>query len=153
MNPLLNPLPPVMPDPNTVVTYIERQAAHDRLLLKKFTTVELESLRGLYDTASRFWDTGGGGVAVRVLLGLYNGPRFPFDLTDLRRLDDQNLTWAINVIEMDASRCRAEVHVVLAALLADRTVQHRMECWAYDLGVPGHASEGEIEELHRRLAA
>ena len=42
---------------------------------------------------------------------------------------------------------------LMSSLLADRAVQHRMECWAYDLGVPGHASEGEIEELHRRLAA
>ncbi len=128
-------------------------AAEQRQLLAQFSPKELRALGGLFKTADRHLGTGGGSVVARVLLGLYNGPRFPLDLTELRRLDTDSLANALTVINMDSSRCRAEIHVVLAALLDDATVQSRMEFWAYDLGLPGHATEGEIEELRRRLAA
>jgi len=51
--------------------------------LSQFSEEELAALEGLYTTGKRLWDTGGGGTRVRVLLGCYNGTRFPFDLTDL----------------------------------------------------------------------
>nr|WP_296019041.1 hypothetical protein [uncultured Acidovorax sp.] len=131
--------------------YAARRAAENRRLLAQFDAEELDAVRGLFDVACRLWDTGGGGTVARLLLGIYNGNRFPFDLTDLRRLDNTNLAMALTVLRMDA-RCRAEVHVILSALLDDMTVQSRMECWAFDMGLKGRAKKAEIEELRGRLA-
>lgn len=120
--------------------------------LSGFSKEELDALEGLYTTGKRMWDTGGGGACVRVLLGCYNGERFPFDLTYLRRLDDGNLRKVLTVLRMDA-RCRAEVHVILEWLLADVTVQAQFERWAYDLGLKGRAKKAQVEDLWRRAAA
>jgi len=49
-------------------------------------------------------------VVGRFLLGLYNGDRFPFDLTDLRRLDDPIFEDCMHVLRMDARACEREVH-------------------------------------------
>jgi len=44
------------------------------------------------------------------LLGLYNGPRFPFDLTNLRAIDGSLQDDCLAVLEMDAKACLQEVH-------------------------------------------
>ncbi|WP_051439429.1 DUF7673 family protein [Bordetella petrii] len=54
-------------------------------------------------------DTGQAGVVARFLLNLYNGDRFPFDNTDLRRLDHELCEDCIAVLRMD-SRPVQEVH-------------------------------------------
>ena len=47
----------------------------------------------------------------RFLLGLCNGRRFPFDLTDLRGLDDELFEDCMAVLRMDARVKRQEVHL------------------------------------------
>lgn len=47
----------------------------------------------------------------RFLLGLYNGTRFPFDLTDLRAIDDALFEDCMVVLRMDARLTRREVHL------------------------------------------
>lgn len=44
------------------------------------------------------------------LLGLYNGTRFPFDLTDLRAIDNDLFEDCITVLRMDARVTRQELH-------------------------------------------
>lgn len=119
--------------------------------LSQFSEEELAALKDLYTTAERMWDTGGGGTLARLLLGCYNGTRFPFDLTDLRRLDDENLHNALTVLRMDA-RCQAEVHVTLRYLLSDCMVQARFERWAYDMGLRGRAKKEAVQEMWLRAA-
>lgn len=87
-------------------------------------------------------DCSGERVAAKLLLGLYNGTRFPFDLTDLRLLDEQLLRAALLVIEMDSSPA-AEVHVLLG-----RIYQHprgdfgnEFEWRAYELGLKGRTKK------------
>ena len=46
-------------------------------------------------------DTGQSSVVARFLLGLYNGRRFPFDMTELRRLDRTLIVDCLIVLEMD----------------------------------------------------
>lgn len=120
--------------------------------LSQFSEEELAALEGLYTTGKRLWDTGGGGACVRVLLGCYNGTRFPLDLTELRRLDGRNLNNVLTVLRMDA-RCRSEVHVTLRYLLSDCMVQAQFERWAFDLGLKGRAKKAEVEDLWLRAAA
>lgn len=54
-------------------------------------------------------DTGQSRVIARFLLGLYNGYRFPFDLTDLRAIDRALFDDCISVLCMDFSPLQ-EVH-------------------------------------------
>jgi hypothetical protein len=54
-------------------------------------------------------DTGQSGVVARFLLGLYNGPDFKFDLTDLRYLDSNLVEDCLALLRMD-SNPEKEVH-------------------------------------------
>lgn len=53
--------------------------------------------------------TGQSERVARILLGLYNGPRFPLDLTNLRSLDYPVMEDVIAVLRMDANALQ-EVH-------------------------------------------
>lgn len=58
-------------------------------------------------------DEGDSGQSVRIarfLLGLYNGPAFPFDLTDLRAIDRSLNNDCFAVLAMDSKVCEMEVH-------------------------------------------
>lgn len=112
-------------------------------LLSNYTETQTSALELLFEAAVRIWDTGGGSTCVKVLLGLYNGQRFPFDLTDLRRMDDRLLNAALHVIHMDAYRTPAEIHVVLAELYGvDRQdISSIFENWGWDLGLKGRCKK------------
>lgn len=57
------------------------------------------ALRRLLPIARR--DSGQSGVVAKFLLGLYNGTRFPFDMTELRRLDLDLFEDCLAVLRMD----------------------------------------------------
>lgn len=67
------------------------------------------ALARLFKLASQS-DTGQAGVLAAFLLGLYNGRRFRFDLTDLRRLDWRLHDDCMAVLRMDGSPAQ-EVHM------------------------------------------
>ena len=66
------------------------------------------ALQRLYGLAQG--DTGQARVIAQFLAGLYNGTRFPFDLTDLRTLDDALFEDCMALLRMDARHCVQEVH-------------------------------------------
>lgn len=66
------------------------------------------ALRRLLPIAQR--DTGQSSVIARFLLNLYNGNRFPFDMTDLRRLDYEVFDDCMAVLKMDYQP-QKEVHL------------------------------------------
>lgn len=86
-------------------------------------------------------------AAAKLLLGLYNGNRFPFDLTALRVFDDGNLRRALLVLEMDA-RPRCEVQVLLAEALGEpeEVTQTRFELRAFDLHLKGATKKAWLPE-------
>lgn len=65
------------------------------------------ALRRLLPIAQR--DTGQSGVIAKFLLGLYNGDRFTFDLTEFRRLDRELFEDCLTVLRMDFAPLQ-EVH-------------------------------------------
>jgi hypothetical protein len=67
----------------------------------------LDSLAYLFGVAES--DTGQSARVAQFLAGLYNGPRYPFDLTDLRALDDDLFEHCMAVLRMD-HRPDVEVH-------------------------------------------
>lgn len=123
-----------------------------RSLLGNYTQPQLDALLQLFSVAKRHIGCSGGNTAARVLLGLYNGTRFPFDLTDLRLLDERNLNAALVAIEMDARRTYAEVHDVLNDLLGVRWVGSQFELWAYDLRLPKRCKKEALPHLQAHIA-
>lgn len=74
----------------------------------------------------------------RFLAGLYNGPRFPFDLTDLRPIDDELFEHAMAVLRMDHAP-EQEVHQYFVdggALWEERIIKE----WSLDRQAAEHAA-------------
>ncbi len=104
----------------------------------------------------RFWtmaqqNHGGARVAVKLLLGLYNGPRFPFDLTELRGLDAANLDDAFAVMRMD-SRPQAEVHVLIDRATGRMDTCSRFELLACEWRLKGKCSKEDEQEIRAWFA-
>lgn len=91
-----------------------------------------QALIQLWNVTQRHHGTSGARAAAGVLLGLYNGSRFPLDLTDLRLMDSTNLKAAMEVILSDASRCQMEVHEWLNQLTGRVDFGRRFERLAHE---------------------
>lgn len=93
-----------------------------------------KSLVTLWNVTQAHVGTSGARIAAGVLLGLYNGTRFPFDLTELRVLDSELREAAFDVIKSDASYCQMEVHEWLNRLTGRRDFGQRFEHLAHEYG-------------------
>lgn len=121
--------------------------------LSHYTKEQQEAALYLFDTARTMLDTSGGSACGKLLLGLYNGERFPFDLTELRRLDHGLYAAAMLVIEMDARHTWCEIHVLLDAILnvPDRkSTGHTLELWAHRLGLKGKCKKEYLPGVRER---
>lgn len=104
------------------------------------------------DALIRLWNvtqrhdagTSGARRAALVLLGLYNGPRFPFDLTELRGMDETIQRDALLVISEDARRCQREVHSWLNALTGRVDFGERFEHLAWKFRVKGKCPRDQL---------
>lgn len=121
--------------------------------LGHYTKEQQEAALYVFDTARTMLDTSGGSACGKLLLGLYNGERFPFDLTDLRVLDDGRYAAAMTVIDMDARRTWCEIHVLLNAILnvpSGKSTGHTLELWAHRLGLKGKCKKEFLPGLRER---
>ena len=100
----------------------------------------------LWNLTQRHPGTSGARAAVGVLLGLYNGGRFPFDLTDLRLLVDKHHAAAIEVIRGDVP-CRMEVHDWLNQITGRHDFGPRFEHLAHQSRLKGKGKREWLEEL------
>jgi hypothetical protein len=92
-------------------------------------------------------------AAARFLLGLYNGYRFQFDLTDFRLFDSGNFHRCMLVLAMDHTP-KAEVHVILArALGRDRHMGDEFEHLAFNHRIKGHVKKADLPALREEVAA
>jgi hypothetical protein len=109
---------------------------------------QLASLCDLFEMAQR--DHGGARVARRFLLSLYNGSRFPFDLTDFRLLDTARFEQCMAVLAMDHTPA-AEVHVILGRYFREdgRPMGYLFERWAYDMKLPGRCKKDQLDYVER----
>lgn len=76
-------------------------------VLPKIRKEGQEALLNLLPVAKS--DTGQSGVVAKFLLGIYNGKRFPFNLSELRRLDRSLFNQCMKVLAMDFQPER-EIH-------------------------------------------
>jgi len=118
-------------------------------ILQHYTTEQLSAALRVFTLAQRH-DTGGGHACARLLLSLYNGRRFPLDPRELSRLDDGNLEAAYTVLRMDVRGRWTEIHNVLDAIRPHgANTQHDIERWAFDLGLPGHATCAQLRAMSK----
>lgn len=106
-----------------------------------------QALIELWNVTQRHHGTSGGRAAAGVLLGLYNGTRFPMDLTDLRVLDNNNLRAAMEVMQEDASRCQMEVHEWLNQLTGRRDFGQRFEHLAHEYRRKGRCKVAYLDPV------
>lgn len=126
------------------------RAANRAQILSRYTQEQQAAALLLYELVKRHRGTSGGNTCAKVLLGLYNGPRFPFDLTDLRLLDADNFITAMTVIHMDARRTYCEIHALLDAILGgNANTGAEFEHWAYNLKLKGRCKADQLPELPR----
>ena len=108
----------------------------------------------LYYLVRRHRGTSGGNAAAKLLLGLYNGPRFPFDLTDFRVFDAENLECAVEVLLMDARHTWCEIHCLLNAILGPgANTGAEFENWAFNLKLKGRCTKENLPPLPAVLPA
>lgn len=110
-------------------------------------SMNLAALIALWNVTQQHIGTSGARAAAGVLLGLYNGERFPFDLTDLRVLDPDNLAHAVAVIGCDAARCELEVHSWLNAITGRTDFGQRFEHLAHEWRRKGRCKREGLEPL------
>lgn len=99
----------------------------------------------LFRAATEASDTGGGGVCMRLLLSLYNGERFKFDLTDLRRLDAGLHAAAVAAMQDEVGFANY-VHDRIATETGFPAckVQAALEWLAYDFKLPGRVKKEHL---------
>lgn len=125
-------------------------AAQQVATLSHYTQAQQDAALRLYHLVKRHNGTSGGNAAAKFLLGLYNGYRFPFDLTDLRVFDADNFADAMTVLHMDARRTWCEIHVLLNAILgAEANTGAEFEHWAYNLKLAKRCKKDELPALKR----
>lgn len=90
-----------------VIDFLQQIAAYEARKKSIFSAGQ-PALQRLVNIAQN--DTGQAMTVRRVLLGLYNGHRFPFNLTQLRGLDDALYDDCMTVIAMDARATVKEIH-------------------------------------------
>jgi hypothetical protein len=119
-------------------------------LLANYSDKQIDAITLMYRTAKQHLGTGGGNAAAQLLLGLYNGTRFPYDLTALRSFDSENLDAALTVLEMDARRTYCEVHALLDAFYNDTySTGNEFERWAFDLKLKGRGKNYNLASAGR----
>lgn len=105
----------------------------------------MEALAHFFMLASER-DHGGARVAACVLLGLYNGTRFPLDLSDLRLLDDKNHARAMALLSLD-KRPAMEVHVWLNRLYGRSDFGMRFEHLAHKWRMKGKCKKDWLDPV------
>ncbi|WP_200933066.1 hypothetical protein [Acidovorax sp. Leaf160] len=107
--------------------------------------IAMEALTRLFILASTQTHSGAR-TAACLLLGLYNGARFPFDLTDLRLLDEDNLARALALLKLDA-RPAMEVHQWLNLLHGRTDFGARFEHLAHRWKLKGKCKKEWLEPV------
>lgn len=132
---------------------VDYRRSHQLETLTHYSTRDQQAVLQLFHAGQQMLDTGGGGTCGRLLLGLYNGERFPFDLTDLRRLDDSLHAAAMTVLYMDSRHTWTEVHNLLDAILnapSGKSTGSTLELWAHRLGLKGRCNKAALPELRAK---
>lgn len=119
-----------------------------RITLSHYSNCQQAAALRMYYLVRRHVGTSGGNTAAKLLLGLYNGKRFPFDLTDFRCFDAKNFEAAMEVVLMDARQTWCEIHDLLNAILGPgANTGAEFENWAFNLKLKGRCTKENLPPL------
>lgn len=110
--------------------------------------MNIQALVTVWNITQLHVGTSGARAAAGVLLGLYNGTRFPFDMTDLRLLGSKELEAALAVITCDATRCQMEVHSWLDRITGRHDFGMRFEHLAHEWRRKGKCKREFLDPLN-----
>ena len=113
---------------------------------------EIDALIKLWTWTQIHRGTHSAETCAEILLGLYNGERFPFNLNHLRRLDSAHLEAAMVLIEADARPLR-EVHTQLDVMTGRHDFGERFEHLAHQYNLKGRCKKSSLEPLEPELLA
>ena len=114
------------------------------------TPDQLNALLRLWKMATEH-SHGNARICANVLLGCYNGPRFRFDLTELRRLDAPVRLDVLAVLAMD-SDAQSDAHKLLGHALGLSQMGSRFELLACDWSVKGKCDKADEACLRNSVA-
>jgi hypothetical protein len=130
------------------LTREQRAEAQRQRTLARYPQDSLNAALTLYKLVKACPDKGGGIRAAKFLLGLYNGHRFPFDLSDLRGFDTNNFEAAMTLLRSEYTNFYCEIHVLLDAILgAGANCGSEFENWAYNLRLPKRCTKQQLPAL------
>jgi hypothetical protein len=98
----------------------------------------------VWNLTQRHPGTSGAKAAAGVLLSLYNGRRFPVDLTDLKLLDHAHHDAAIDVIREYTAPFYPEVHDALNQGTGRRDFGARFEHLAHEYSRKGKCTKAQL---------
>lgn len=129
------------------MTYAELLAEQEERKVIESAKAKAAPYKTLFRTAVEMPDTGGGSTCLKLLLGLYNGNRFKFDLTDLRRLDFGAHAAAIVALTDEVGSANY-VHERIAHETGFplEAIQSKLEWLAYDMGVQGRVKKSQLPQ-------
>jgi hypothetical protein len=129
--------------------HLAQREQEEAKLLKPTAEAVTEALRLLWDCAQR--DTGQSEPCARFLLGLYNGPNWPFDMTLLRGLDYALQNAVLLVLRNDMIYTPREIHTYLF----DTSISHQAANDAFAAMAQAHGltSRVELREKLEQLGA
>lgn len=140
----------IAPTPSGTPAEMTAMERHRANTLAHYSDQQIAAIRTIYEMVDRHPGTSGSNICAKLLLGLYNGQRFPFDLTDLRGLDAGLYSAALTVINMDARNTWCEVHVLLDAIYGDgRHTGSQLEHWAFNLKWGKRCKRENLPDLRR----
>lgn len=129
------------------MTYAEMMAKQEERKVVESAKAKAAPYTALFRAAVEMPDTGGGSTCFRLLLGLYNGDRFKFDLTDLRRLDFGLHAAALAAMAGEVGSAQY-VHDRIARETGfpAAAVQAKLEWLAYEFGIAGRVKKNQLPE-------
>lgn len=129
------------------ITYAElvaEQAARKAVETAKAQSAPYETL---FRAAVEMPDTGGGYACLSLLLGLYNGERFKFDMTNLRRLDFGRHAAAIAALTDEVGSAHyVDQRIAEETGWPAEVVQAKLEWLAWEQGIPGRIKKAQLPE-------
>lgn len=136
----------------TEMTYAEMLAEQETRKAAATSKAVAAPYQTLFRAAIEMPDTGGGATCLNLLLGLYNGTRFKFDLTDLRRLD-----FGLHAAALAALRDEVGFAYYVHDRIARETgfpadvIESKLEWLAYDMGIQGKAKKSQLPQRPGRF--
>ena len=129
------------------ITYAELLAEQAARKAVETAKAQASPYETLFRAAVTMPDTGGGSTCLSLLLGMYNGERFKFNLTDLRRLDFCLHAAALAALTDEVGSAHyVDQRIAYETGWPADAIQAKLEWLAFEQGIPGRLKKDQLPE-------